>query len=124
MLFSEILYQRPDLTQYETLFHQVTQQFSEAPNYPAAKAALEKLNQLRAEMAKNMKLAYIRHSIDTKDSFYREENDFWDQHAPIVDQIHNHFYKSLLSSSYLEQLEKGFPDNTISLCTGSTASIR
>lgn len=57
MLFSEILYQRPDLTQYETLFHQVTQQFSEAPNYPAAKAALEKLNQLRAEMAKNMKLA-------------------------------------------------------------------
>ena len=109
MLFSEILYQRPDLTQYETLFHQVTQQFSEAPNYPAAKAALEKLNQLRAEMAKNMKLAYIRHSIDTKDSFYREENDFWDQHAPIVDQIHNHFYKSLLSSSYLEQLEKDFP---------------
>jgi len=79
MLFSEILYQRPDLTQYETLFHQVTQQFSEAPNYPAAKAALEKLNQLRAEMAKNMKLAYIRHSIDTKDSFYREENYFWDQ---------------------------------------------
>lgn len=124
MLFSEILYQRPDLTQYETLFHQVTQQFSEAPNYPAAKAALEKLNQLRAEMAKNMKLAYIRHSIDTKDSFYREENDFWDQHAPIVDQIHNHFYKKPAILFLSGTIRKGFPDNTISLCTGSTASIR
>lgn len=109
MLFSEISYQRPDLTQYKTQFHQTNQEFSEAPTYHDAKEALEKLNHLRAEMTKNMKLAYIRHSINTKDDFYRAENDFWDHHSPLVDQIHNQFYESLLSSSYRDQLEKDFP---------------
>ncbi|MFR3687403.1 MAG: M3 family oligoendopeptidase, partial [Enterococcus sp.] len=108
MLFSEILYQRPDLTQYKTQFYQTNQEFSEAPTYHDAKEALEKLNHLRAEMTKNMKLAYIRHSINTKDEFYRAENDFWDHHSPLVDQIHNQFYESLLSSSYRDQLEKVF----------------
>lgn len=109
MLFSEITYQRPDLTHYEETFQQANQQFAEAADYPAAKKALEKLNHLRGEMAKNMKLAYIRHSIDTKDRFYRAENDFWDHHAPLVDQIHNHFYASLLASSFRKQLEADFP---------------
>ncbi|MGL9729892.1 M3 family oligoendopeptidase [Enterococcus sp. DIV0756] len=109
MLFSEISYQRPDLTQYEKHFQQINLAFAEASDYSTAKEALEKLNHLRGTMAKNMKLAYIRHSIDTKDDFYREENDFWDHHSPLVDQIHNHFYKSLLSSPYRKQLEKDFP---------------
>lgn len=109
MLFSEISYQRPDLTQYEETFEQITQQFANAPDYQAAKNALDELNHLRAEMAKNMKLAYIRHSIDTKDSFYRAENDFWDHHTPLVDQIHNRFYEKLLSSPFREQLEADFP---------------
>lgn len=109
MLFSEISYQRPDLTHYKEKFTQTTQEFVKADDYPTAKVALEKLNHLRGEIAKNMKLAYIRHSIDTKDPFYRDENDFWDHHAPLVDQIHNHFYESLLSSPFRKQLETDFP---------------
>lgn len=109
MLFSEISYQRPDLTHYKEKFTQTTQEFVKADDYPTAKVALEKLNHLRGEIAKNMKLAYIRHSIDTKDPFYRDENDFWDHHAPLVDQIHNHFYESLLSSPFRKQLESDFP---------------
>lgn len=109
MLFSDIIYQRPDLETYETRFQQTNQQFATAPDYPTAKAALERLNQMRANMAKNMKLAYIRHSINTKDPFYLQENDFWDQHEPLVDQIHNQFYQSLLDSSFRLQLEQDFP---------------
>lgn len=109
MIFSEITYIRPDLTHYETNFDQAVQQFVEAEDYETAKEAFERLDHLRGEMAKNMKLAYIRHSIDTRDSFYSKENDFWDHHAPLVDEIHNRFYKELLSSSFRDQLEKDFP---------------
>lgn len=110
MIFSNILYERPDLKKYEEKFLSVNQQFINAASYSEAKQALQELNHLRSEMAKNMKLAYIRHSTNTKDSFYRDENDFWDQHEPLVAQIHNHFYESLLSSSYRKQLENDFPE--------------
>lgn len=109
MNFSDISYQRPDLVQYETLFDQANQRFLAAPNYQSAKEALHELNRFRSKMAKNMKLAYIRHSIDTNDRFYRTENDFWDHHAPLVDQIHNRFYKALLSSPFRKELEDEFP---------------
>ncbi|MGO3601870.1 MAG: M3 family oligoendopeptidase [Enterococcus malodoratus] len=109
MIFSDFTYERPDLNQYETTFNTANKHFSEANSYSDAKTALQELNRLRGDMAKNMKLAYIRHSIDTSDNFYRDENDFWDHHEPLVNQIHNHFYESLLSSPFRTQLEADFP---------------
>lgn len=109
MIFSDFTYERPDLNQYETTFNAANKHFSEASSYSDAKTALQELNRLRGDMAKNMKLAYIRHSIDTSDNFYRDENDFWDHHEPLVNQIHNHFYESLLSSPFRTQLEADFP---------------
>lgn len=109
MIFSDFTYERPDLNQYETTFNAANKHFSEANSYSDAKTALQELNRLRGDMAKNMKLAYIRHSIDTSDNFYRDENDFWDHHEPLVNQIHNHFYESLLSSPFRTQLEADFP---------------
>lgn len=76
MIFSDFTYERPDLNQYETTFNAANKHFSEASSYSDAKTALQELNRLRGDMAKNMKLAYIRHSIDTSDNFYRDENDF------------------------------------------------
>ncbi|WP_413537401.1 M3 family oligoendopeptidase [Enterococcus malodoratus] len=109
MIFSDFTYERPDLNQYETTFNAANKHFSEANSYSDAKTALQELNRLRGDMAKNMKLAYIRHSIDTSDNFYRDENDFWDHHEPLVNQIHNHFYESLLSSPFRTLLEADFP---------------
>ena len=109
MIFSDIAYKRPDLAHYETVFKKNTTQFSEASTYEAAKEALNALNRLRVEMAKMMKLAYIRHSINTKDNFYSKENEYWDHHSPLVEQIHNGFYSALLASPFRSQLEVDFP---------------
>ncbi|MGM0169510.1 hypothetical protein IGI39_003826 [Enterococcus sp. AZ135] len=110
MIFSEFPYERPDLTQYESTFKAANQRFSEADDYSKAQQALKELNHLRSNMSKNMKLAYIRYSVDTSNQFYSKENDFWDHHEPLVSQIHNHFYQSLLSSPFRTQLEEAFPE--------------
>lgn len=110
MRFSEFPYKRPDLAQYEEVFNKANERFVHADNYSEAKQALQELNHLRSEMAKNLKLAYIRFSIDNYDSFYREENEFWDHHEPLVGQIHNRFYQSLLRSPFRSQLEKEYPE--------------
>lgn len=109
-MFSDFLYERPDLAQYKKEFESATQTFSTAKNYTNAKHAMKKLNSMRSEMAKNMKLAYIRHSINTKDDFYNQENEFWDHHEPLVDQLHNTFYQSLLASTFKTDLLNDYPE--------------
>lgn len=109
MIFSDTTYIRPDLTRYETNVDQAIQQFIEAGDYETAKQAFERLDHLRGEMSKYMKLAYIRHSIDTKDSYYSGENEYWDHHTPLVEQIHNRFYQALLTSPFRSELEEEFP---------------
>lgn len=109
MLFNEFPYERPNLQQYKQRFEEWNRRFSTAAEYSTAKQALEELNRLRSEMAKTIKLAYIRYSLDTTDPFYRKENDFWDQQEPLVDQLHNQFYQNLLTSAFRSQLEKDFP---------------
>lgn len=110
MSFSTYPYQRPELEQYEKAFRQALQLFATASNYSEAKKALNQLNQLRSEIATNAKLAYIRHSINTNDSFYRAENDFWDHHQPLIDQLHNEFYEKLLDSAFEVELKQEFPE--------------
>ncbi|MEG2645102.1 MAG: M3 family oligoendopeptidase, partial [Enterococcus sp.] len=109
-MFSDFLYERPDLAQYKKKFESATQTFSTAKNYTNAKHAMKKLNAMRSEMTKNMKLAYIRHSINTKDDFYNQENEFWDHHEPLVDQLHNTFYQSLLASPFKTDLLNDYPE--------------
>ena len=50
-------------------------------------------------------LAGIRHSLDTNESFYTEENAFYDKAMPSFTAIVNDFYKAVLSSEYLTDLK-------------------
>ena len=51
-------------------------------------------------------LCRIRHSIDTRDTFYEKENDFFDKNSPAYDEINNRFYKLILNSKFRKELEK------------------
>lgn len=110
MFFSDFPYENPDLAQYEIDFITCVQQFIEASEYSDAKQTLHELNHLRSDLFKNFKIASIRFSIDTNDHYYGIENEFWDYNEPIVNQIHKHFYESLLDSPFRPQLEKDFPE--------------
>ncbi|MBV7390844.1 M3 family oligoendopeptidase [Enterococcus sp. ALS3] len=103
-------YQRPDFTAYQASFSKQLDKFKHASEYIAAKNALKQLNHLRKNVTTMAKVAYIRHSIDTKDVFYLEENTYWDQQQPHVDQLHGHFFSALLTSPFLSDLKKEFPE--------------
>lgn len=102
-------YQRPDFTAYHASFSTQLENFNQATNYDAAKKALKQLNHLRKDVTTMAKVAYIRHSIDTRDTFYLEENAYWDQNQPHFDQLHGEFFAGLLASPFLSELKKDFP---------------
>ncbi|MCL2236588.1 MAG: M3 family oligoendopeptidase, partial [Defluviitaleaceae bacterium] len=55
-------------------------------------------------------LAYIRHSIDTNDQFYKGEVDFWDETWPVLEEDNNAFTAALLESPFRKDLESKWGD--------------
>ena len=50
-------------------------------------------------------LCYIRHSVDTTDAFYKEEQDFFDEFSPVVQGYGTKYYNALIHSPFREELE-------------------
>ena len=110
MQFEEFTYERPDFEIYSQSFKKELERFVKAEAFEPAEAALNKLNKLRTEIDTMAKLAYIRHSVDTRDTFYGQENAYWDEHQPLFDQVHHEFYQALLTSPFQDELKQLFPE--------------
>ncbi len=51
-------------------------------------------------------LASIRHSIDTRDTFYDAEQTYWDEYSPLYEEVTSLFYDAIISSPYRKELEE------------------
>jgi M3 family oligoendopeptidase len=51
-------------------------------------------------------LVAIRHSIDTSDEFYDEENEYMDNASPIFQGLTVNYYKTLINSKFKDELKK------------------
>ncbi|MFD2729457.1 M3 family oligoendopeptidase [Enterococcus camelliae] len=110
MKFTEYPYQRPNYEQYKEDYLAGVKTLKEATTLEAATAALDHLNTLRGNVDTAANLASIRYSIDTNDSFYQAEDDFWNEYAPHFESLDFQFYQALLSSPLLTELKKSYPE--------------
>ena len=104
MKFSEMPYQRPDLNEIKAQFAAVTQRFTAAPDYAAAKAAFLDEQTLNKHIDTLANLASIRNTIDTRDEFYDGEMNFWNAATPQIQECQNAWSATLLASPYRKQL--------------------
>lgn len=105
MTFAEFQYERPDMGQLKANFSIALQAFDKAPSLEEAKQAFGEIYQLRADFQTMYNIAYIRHSSDTRDSFYEEENNFFDEQLPLFEELKTDFYRALLGSQWRPDLE-------------------
>jgi oligoendopeptidase F len=83
MKFNEFPYTRPDFEAYKQSFNEMLKSFSSALDAAEQRSYFRKINELRQAVDSMSTLASIRHSIDTNDAFYKEENDYWDEYKPL-----------------------------------------
>ena len=107
--FSEYEYHRPSYEDYKLQAEKAIAKLSQAQVADQALAAVTKMGALLSELDKQAQLALIRHSINTKDSFYQAEQDFWDQHQPLFEAINTDYYRALLKSPFRVELEQVLP---------------
>ena len=106
--FTDLPYTRPDMDTLKGVFKTAEQRFEAAQSAAGQIAVIDEVQKLKSHYQTMQTLAEIRHTIDTRDTFYDAENTFFDEANPLYIEMTNGFNKKLLGSSYRKELEKEF----------------
>lgn len=106
MKFSEIPYIRVDMTDVEKRFANLLEAFQQAASFEEQDQVMARLNELRQEVESAREVAQIRHTINTEDPFYKEEQDYWDEAGPVYQGIISRYYEAIVHSPFRSQLEQ------------------
>lgn len=108
MKFSDMPYTRPQTETIITHLTELTEQLTTATDYETACAAFVEEDKLMRHVTTLGTLAHIRHSIDTRDAFYEEENRFWNATEPELEEYVQQWTAALLASPFRPQLAEEF----------------
>lgn len=108
MKFSEMPYQRPDLDSVKSQIADLTERLLKASDYGTAKAVFLEKDTLDRHVSTLEGLASIRHTIDTRDTFYDEEVKFWNSAKPQITEYNQKWFNTLLTSPFRSEFEKEF----------------
>lgn len=106
MGFEQFTYSRPNFEAVEKSFEDAIKRFNQAASVDEQNDVMKEINDLRNDLGTMFNLVYIRHSIDTNDEFYKNEQDVMDELEPQVDGLITKYYEALLSSQFRPELEK------------------
>jgi len=104
--FSEFEYQRPEIQKIKASLESITQKLSENPSLEEEKKLILDYYKIMDDFETMQTLASIRHSIDTNDSFYEDEQAFYDENGPNIQSFQQQFIQQVLNSKNVEKLEE------------------
>ena len=105
MKFQDFNYVRPNIDAIKVSMTEKLDLFKSAQNFEEQDKVLAQINSMRAEIDTMDNIGYIRHTMDTRDSFYEEEQNFWDENRPYLEELNSAFYKVLTESPFRKELE-------------------
>ena len=105
MTFQNLEYKRPDQDTVLKHIAELKTQLESAADEAAFLAALKAVNELHRDIESMASLCYIRHSIDTTDSFYKTEMDHLDEILPSIMEANQKLQITLLQSPHRPYLE-------------------
>lgn len=108
MKFSEMPYSRPDMEALAAATTQTLEAMKAAPNVAGQIAAYDAYEKKMQTAGTMQQIAYIRHTINTKDEFYNAENDYMDEIGPKLQELTHRVNTALLESPYRAELERHY----------------
>ena len=110
MKFSEMPYQRPDPEAVKARTQELTGKLKNAKSYEEAKAVFLTYEEEEKAIDTMGSLAYVRHSIDTRDEFYDGEIEFWDEFGPELEEYAQEWLEAMLVSPFRKDFEAEYGD--------------
>lgn len=109
MKFSEFKYFRPNLTILKTEILASLEVFKTAETAQKQNEIISIINEKRKSYHAMESICHIRHSINTLDSFYDAEKDFFNESDPQFFSVVKKFYETVLDSKFIDELKKMRP---------------
>lgn len=106
--FKDFIYQRPDSEEYAARYQEMLTAFDSAESSEKQIEIILKINEYRKQYGSMRTLSHIRHTIDTKDSFYEEEHQYFDVTGPSLANLDHSFYQKMLNSPHRSAIEAYF----------------
>ena len=95
MKFAEMPYQRVDTDAVVTALKELTQELKDAKSGEEQFAIHQKFYQLRDEYSTAIQIAMIRSDVDTADTFYSGEKDYYNEVLPTIGNQETEYRKAL-----------------------------
>ena len=92
MKFQDMKYYRPDMAAIEMAYRDLAQRFPLCDTAEAQLKLLDSHEKLLGDVRTMANLAYIRSSMDTTDIFYKEEQNFFDENMPRLQEYVQQFW--------------------------------
>lgn len=108
MKFNEMIYERPDMDQTLTVLRNNRKNLEEAQSFEDADRAFLQEEKDEEHIETMYTLSQIRHDIDTRDAFYKQENAFWMEQLPLIETETQAFTRALTHSKYKNEFEKKY----------------
>ena len=110
MKFKEMPYKRPDPEAIIQTIKDLTERLKNAKSFEEADAVFLAYEEAEKEADTMAALVYIRQSIDTRDEFYNEEKEFWDDFGPEVEEYAQEWLEAMLTSPFRKDFEAKYGD--------------
>lgn len=110
MKFPEMPYERPDMDEVKQHLESLTAALTAAKTYDEAKQVFLEEEKLSSHIQTLYALAYIRHSIDTRDAFYDGEMKFWNAAMPALGETSQAWTKAMLDSAFRPDFAREYGD--------------
>lgn len=110
MKFSQMPYTRPDGEAAKQRLAELTRQLKAAATYQEARTVFLTQQEEAKHLYTTATLSSIRHSIDTRDAFYDEEEKFWNSFSPELEEYEQAFKAAMMDSSFRGEFAEEFGD--------------
>ena len=108
MKFQDMPYKRPDFDKVYQEGKELLKQMEEAQSPQQFFDAADKMDKLSSTLATQYSLCHVRHAINTKDPFYEEENNIFDEEIPRFQEFGAEMARISLESKFREDIEKKY----------------
>ena len=108
MKFSQMVYERPDMELVKQQLTNLTEKMKSAESYEEARKLFIEEDNLERHVETLLTLVHVRHSIDTRDTFYDEEMKFVNDTMPVLTEYTQKWTEALLASPFRAEFEEEF----------------
>lgn len=106
--FSTLEYHRPDRNELEAFADQMADAIAKAESYEQLKALMKENEETNQKLFTLQSIAFIRHTLNTKDAFYEKEDEYFNEMIPAVLPKLLAVNEAMMNSPFRNDIEKEY----------------